>query len=103
MQVPALRLPRLFGRSGKGAGRLHCELDDWWFDARYTDGACPICGWRPEGSAFPAPLWLRLHRRLDWELLGLVAMLAVLGIVGYEVELAAGVSWHDLISLLTGR
>src|SRR5205823_2868118 len=34
----------------------HCPTDDWDFAPRYTDGACPICGWRPEGIDTTPPL-----------------------------------------------
>ena len=69
--------------------RAHCELDDWWFDPRYTDGRCPICGWQAPGAA-SAPLWLAAARRFEWELTGLVALLAVLVVLGVLVAGAAG-------------
>ena len=42
--------------------RVHCEFDDWDFAPRYTDGACPLCGWRPEGETAGPPL----SQRIDW-------------------------------------
>ena len=101
--MAARSLPGLSGRQGKPAAKLHCELDDWWFDPRYTGGVCPICGWKPEDAAYPAPLWLRIYRRLDWELIGLVAMVAVLVFVGWEVARSAGLTWADIGKALTGR
>ena len=40
----------------------HCPVDDWDFAPRYTDGVCPICGWRPEGVDVTPPL----AARIDW-------------------------------------
>ena len=69
--------------------RYHCELDDWTFDPRYTDGHCPICGWAPEGAP-TAPRWLVAARKFEWELTGLVVLLVVLVILGALVAHAAG-------------
>jgi len=69
--------------------RYHCELDNWTFDARYTDGRCPICGWAPEGAP-TAPGWLVAARRFEWELTGLVALMVVLLVLGALVAHAAG-------------
>ena len=68
----------------------YCELDDWRFDPRYTQGRCPICGWAPEGAR-DAPLWMRLARRVDWDLLGLFLFADLLVAVGLIVAVAAGV------------
>jgi hypothetical protein len=68
-----------------------CELDRWSFDPRYTDGRCPICGWQPEGAP-KAPAWLTLGRRVEWELVGLVALLVVLVVLGVVVARAAGIA-----------
>ena len=63
----------------------HCPYDDWDFPPRYTDGACPICGWRPEGIDVEPPL----TARIDWfwpsiGLLGAVSIvMCVLVIVAY--------------------
>ena len=103
MQMPALRLQRpAFPRPAATVAKLHCELDDWWFDARYTDGACPICGWRPEGVAFAAPLWLRTARRTDWELVSLLVTVALLIVLGIFVERTAGLSPGDIGRFLSG-
>jgi hypothetical protein len=69
--------------------RYFCELDRWTFDARYTDGKCPICGWAPEGAP-AAPGWLVTARRFEWELTGLVALMVVLVVLGAVVAHAAG-------------
>jgi hypothetical protein len=71
------------------SGRYHCELDDWTFDARYTDGRCPICGWQPDGAPV-APPWLSAARRFEWELTGLFVLLIVLAVLGAVVASAAG-------------
>jgi hypothetical protein len=103
MQMPALRLPRpALQRPSSTTAKLHCELDDWWFDARYTDGACPICGWRPEGVTYSAPLWLRAARSADWELIGLVFMVLLLVVLGFFVERTAGLSPNDIGRFLSG-
>ena len=69
--------------------RLHCDLDDWTFDPRYTDGRCPICGWAPEGAP-TAPRWLIAARTFEWEVTGLVVLLVVLVVLGAVVAHAAG-------------
>ena len=78
-------------RTGESAKRFYCELDRWSFDPRYTDGRCPICGWQPDGAP-AAPAWLRVARRVEWELLGLFALLVVLIVLGLVVARAAGIA-----------
>ena len=84
-----IALPR--HHAGARARRAFCELDKWSFDPRYTDGRCPICGWAPEGVP-NAPAWLRYARRVEWELLGLLALLVVLVVLGLVVAHAAGIN-----------
>src|SRR5439155_1186718 len=69
--------------------RAFCELDGWSFDPRYTEGRCPICGWVAPGAP-EAPLWLTLARRFEWELAGLVVLVAVLAFIAVTVIHAAG-------------
>lgn len=69
--------------------RYHCEVDDWDFDPRYTDGRCPICGWAPEGAP-TAPAWLVAARKFEWELTGLFVLAIVLLLLGGLVAHAAG-------------
>ena len=69
--------------------RAFCELDGWSFDPRYTEGRCPICGWVAPGAP-EAPLWLTLARRFEWELAGLVVLMAVLALIAVTVIHAAG-------------
>jgi hypothetical protein len=78
-------------RVGSPRVRSYCELDRWSFDPRYTDGRCPICGWQPAGAPV-APRWLILARRAEWELLGLLALLIVLVVLGVVVAHAAGIT-----------
>ena len=69
---------------------FHCELDDWDFDARYTGGVCPICGWAPEGGAAPPlPAWLQPLQRVQWDFVGLVVLAATLLALGILVAQAA--------------
>ena len=70
-------------------GRAYCELDQWSFDPRYTEGRCPICGWAPPGAP-SAPRWLVLARSLEWELLGLIMLMVVLVGLGVVAADAAG-------------
>ena len=71
------------------SARAHCELDNWSFDPRYTEGRCPICGWTPPGAP-SAPAWLVAARKFEWEITGLVLLLIVLVILGVVVARAAG-------------
>lgn len=73
----------------RGRPKAYCELDDWTFDPRYTDGRCPICGWIAP-NAPNAPVWLTLARRFEWELGGLVVLMAVLVLLAVAVMHAAG-------------
>jgi hypothetical protein len=50
--------------------RVHCTFDDWDFAPRYTEGACPLCGWQPEDSVSDPPL----SQRIDWFMVMLVVV-----------------------------
>jgi hypothetical protein len=76
-------------RKRRSPVRAFCELDGWSFDPRYTEGRCPICGWVAP-NAPEAPLWLTLARRFEWELAGLVVLIAVLALIAVAVVHAAG-------------
>ena len=80
-------------RQGPRYNSAYCELDHWRFDPRYTQGHCPICGWTPEGAR-DAPLWMRLTRRVDWDLLGLFLFADLLLAVGLIVAVGAGLLHH---------
>jgi hypothetical protein len=61
----------------RGPARYYCKLDGWSFNPRYTEGVCPICGWKPDGAA-AAPRWLALSRKVEWDLVGLFVMFVAL-------------------------
>ena len=84
-----IRRPFAAGAVKSSGSRAHCELDQWSFDPRYTDGKCPICGWAPPGAP-SVPAWLALARKLEWEIAGLVLLAVVLVILGVVVARAAG-------------
>lgn len=68
---------------------VHCGVDDWDFDPRYTDGACPICGAAAEDVA-ALPRWLRVSRRVPWDVVGLLALFFVCVVLGKLALQAAG-------------
>ena len=86
LHFPRVAAPKARTRS---VTRAHCDVDNWTFDPRYTQGRCPICGWAPEGAA-SAPRWLALANRLDWDMLGLFVLVDVLVLLGFIVANAAG-------------
>ncbi len=69
---------------------LHCAVDDWDFDPRYTDGVCPICGWGPG----PKPLssFEVMVRRVPWDYVLLAFLAIVLVVIGVMVGRAANVN-----------
>lgn len=74
-----------------------CPVDDWTFDARYTSGVCPVCGWTPEGGPISSPAWYQAVQKVDWGLVGLLALTVALIVLGVAAAHAAGLSWRDLI------
>ena len=74
---------------------VHCELDDWDYDPRYTEGACPICGTHPDGAPL-APLWLLLSRRVPWDMVFLGVLAVLLVVMAAVVIGASGLAadWH---------
>lgn len=60
---------------------FRCDFDDWEFSPRYTDGACPLCGWRPVDVTFELPL----TRRIDWFLVMVAAVVGVSIVMGIVV------------------
>jgi hypothetical protein len=73
-----------------GKTTLHCPNDNWDFDPRYTDGACPICGWGPGKK--PTPPWLVRAETLPWDYFALAVFAVVLIVVGILVGVAGGVN-----------
>ncbi len=72
-------LDRLIG-TGEGPS-VRCPADDWEFRPRFTDGACPLCGWRPPGVVDETPL----IARIDWFLVALVVLVAVSAVMAVLV------------------
>ncbi len=35
--------------------RAICPVDSWTFTPLYSDGRCPLCGWKPEGYVYAPP------------------------------------------------
>ena len=60
---------------------LRCPRDDFEFRPYYSDGACPVCGWTPEGVSIERPWW----QGLDPLWLAIAAMLAVSLVMGAVV------------------
>jgi len=88
-KLPRLELPKVV-RSRPG--RLHCDLDNWDFDPRYTDGVCPICGWKPDYRADPLPAWEQALVGLPWDLVSLAILALVLVAIGIIVALSAHIN-----------
>ena len=49
---------------------VECPIDELRFRPYYSEGACPICGWKPEEFAVARP-WTH---RADWALLAFLAL-----------------------------
>jgi hypothetical protein len=76
----------------KAANKAYCQQDRWEFDPRYTDGACPICGWRPDGAAAAASATSWPLSRVPWDLVTLGALTLFLIFLGVLVGMAAHVN-----------
>jgi hypothetical protein len=42
-------------RRADARARAICPVDSWTFTPLYTNGSCPLCGWKPEGYAYAPP------------------------------------------------
>lgn len=62
MTVLAQRVKRLVPTRRAPEATVTCPNDNWSFMPRYTDGACPLDGWKPEGLEFRRPF----AARMDW-------------------------------------
>jgi hypothetical protein len=62
-------------RGGDAHARAICPNDKWAFTPLYTDGACPLCGWEPEGYRYARPPLSRYDRY--WGALGAIAAVSV--------------------------
>ncbi|HET7467051.1 MAG TPA: hypothetical protein VFL29_10305 [Candidatus Dormibacteraeota bacterium] len=89
MSTVAWHVSRMRKRKPATTSKAFCELDGWSFDPRYTEGKCPICGWVAPGAP-EAPLWLTLARRFEWEMAGLLVLLALMVVIALAVVHAAG-------------
>jgi hypothetical protein len=76
--------------AGRGKTTLHCPTDDWDFDPRYTDGACPICGWGPGKK--PDPAWVARLEALPWDYIALAVFAIVLVVVAVIVGIAGNIN-----------
>ena len=72
MTVIAQRVRRLVPASREHVEKVTCPNDNWTFAPKYTEGVCPLCGWKPEGVEYSAPF----AARVDWFWPSLFFMLA---------------------------
>lgn len=72
-------------RDGRGADEAQaiCPTDGWAFRPRYTDGACPLCGWQPPGVIVRLPLSQRIHA-LGWSTIALAVVSLVMLVIVIE-------------------
>ena len=87
MTVIAQRVRRFVptGRRQETA-RVVCPIDNWPFAPKFTNGVCPLCGYKPEGVEFHAPF----AARIDWFWPSMAFMLAASIAMGVLVILAYG-------------
>jgi hypothetical protein len=87
MTVIAQRMRR-FVPTGRrqDTARVMCPVDDWSFAPKYTNGVCPLCGYKPEGVEFHSPF----AARVDWFWPSMAFMLAASIAMGVLVILAYG-------------
>jgi len=82
-EVAALRRRRTDRRA-----QAICPVDTRAFTPLYTDGACPLCGWTPEGYVHGTPLLTPYDRY--WGALGAIAAVSVVMAVVVLVAFARG-------------
>ncbi len=63
--------------------RVTCPNDGWSFAPRYTDGRCPLCGWRSRVDASPPRF-----AQIDWFWPTMIALGVVSIVMGVLVVLA---------------
>ncbi|MFA5787921.1 MAG: hypothetical protein WDA71_13245 [Actinomycetota bacterium] len=71
--------PRSLSRDRSGAIIAYCPVDKWGFHPRYTEGVCPLCGWRPDDAAEAGILPARLARwaaKVDWSMVTFAILVA---------------------------
>lgn len=62
-----------------------CPNDSWAFAPLYTDGACPLCGWTPDGYRYATPLLTPYER--FWGGMAAIAAVSVLMCVAVVVAI----------------
>jgi hypothetical protein len=82
-RLRALRQRRLDGRA-----RAVCPGDSWAFTPLYTGGACPLCGWAPEGYTHTPPPLSRYERY--WGAMAAIAAASALMLVVVVVAATRG-------------
>jgi len=82
-EVAALRGRRIDRRA-----QAICPVDARAFTPLYTDGACPLCGWAPDGYVHTTPLLTPYDRY--WGALGAIAAVSVVMAVVVLVAFARG-------------
>ena len=85
MTVIAQRVKSLVPRRER-VQTVTCPNDDWTFTPRYTDGVCPLDGWKPEGIDFHPPF----AARVDWFWPSMIFMVVASISMGVLVVLAYG-------------
>jgi len=84
MTVIAQRVRRLVPATREHVEKVTCPNDNWTFAPKYTEGVCPLCGWKPEGLEYSAPF----AARVDWFWPSMFFMLAASVAMGILVILA---------------
>jgi len=82
-EVTALR-----GRRADRRAQVICPIDKRAFTPLYTDGACPLCGWAPDGYVHATPFLTPYDRY--WGAMGAIAAVSVLMGVVVLVAFAKG-------------
>ena len=65
-----------------------CPVDSWTFTPLYTDGACPLCGWVPEGYVYSSPPLTPYQRY--WGAMGAIVAISVVMCIAVAVALVKG-------------
>ena len=80
----SIALPRLRGRDrervrARAERRVTCPNDRFAFAPRFTEGTCPLCGWKPKEAVAAPPLLARVDR--FWLAVGLWGAASLLMLV----------------------
>jgi hypothetical protein len=75
-----LAVAAILHRRANARAKAICPVDSRAFTPLYTNGECPLCGWKPDAYTYRAPLFAPYDRY--WGALGgIVALSAVMAIV----------------------